>query len=105
MEADGIGGGRRGYTLNEPKRYDIVTVRSPERKKASGIGGDRQKEGRRTPNTPEGTISPRFGSLNGRKRPEAAVIDPKRHTKAHLEQKTIAPRIGGLHVVGRRDRW
>ena len=44
MEADGIGGGRRGYTLNEPKRYDIATVRSPERKKASGIGGDRQKE-------------------------------------------------------------
>ena len=33
-------GGRRnqrwqkgGYTLNEPKRYDITTVRSPERKK------------------------------------------------------------------------
>ena len=43
MEADGIGGGRRGYTLNEPKRYDIATVRSPERKKASGIGGDREK--------------------------------------------------------------
>ena len=33
-----------GYTLNEPKRYDIATVRSPERKKASGIGGDREKE-------------------------------------------------------------
>ena len=32
------------YTLNEPKRYDIATVRSPERKKARGIGGDRQKE-------------------------------------------------------------
>ena len=47
MEADGIGGGRKGYTLNEPKD----------------------------------TISPRFGSLNGRKRPEAAVIDTKRHTK------------------------
>ena len=82
-----MNGGRRnqrwqkgGYTLNEPKRYDIATVRSPElKKKASGIGGD--TEGRHTPNTPEGTISPRFGSLNGRKRPEAAVIDPKRHTK------------------------
>ena len=45
MEADGIGGGKRGYTLNEPKRYDIATVRSPERKKARGIGGDRQKKG------------------------------------------------------------
>ena len=45
MEADGISGGKRGYTMNEPKRYDIATVRSPERKKASGIGGDRQKEG------------------------------------------------------------
>ena len=44
MEADGIGGGRRGYTPNELKIYDIATVRSPERKKASGIGGDRQKE-------------------------------------------------------------
>ena len=45
MEADGIGGGRRGgYTLNEPKRYDIATVRSPERKEASGIGDDREKE-------------------------------------------------------------
>ena len=33
-----------GYTLNEPKIYDIATVRSPEREKASGIGGDRQKE-------------------------------------------------------------
>ena len=47
-----MNGGRRnrrwqkgGYTLNEPKRHDIATVRSPERKKkASGIGGDRQKE-------------------------------------------------------------
>ena len=46
MEADGIGGGRRGgYTLNEPERYDIATVRSPDRKKASEIGGDRQTEG------------------------------------------------------------
>ena len=44
MEADGIGGGRRRVTLNEPKIYDIATVRSPERKKASEIGGDRQKE-------------------------------------------------------------
>ena len=44
MEADGIGGGRRGYTLNKPKRYDIVTVRSLKRKKASGIGGGREKE-------------------------------------------------------------
>ena len=43
MESDGIGGGK-GYTLNEPKRYDIATVRSPERKKASGTGGDRPKE-------------------------------------------------------------
>ena len=51
--------------MNEPKRYNIATVRSPERKKASGIGGDRQKEGRHAPNTPDGTISPRFGSLNG----------------------------------------
>ena len=59
---------------------------------------DRKKED--TPNTPEGTISPRFGSLNGRKRPETAVIDPKRHTKVHLEQKTTSPRFGGLHVVG-----
>ena len=33
-----------GYTLNEPIIYDIATVRSPEREKASGIGGDRQKE-------------------------------------------------------------
>ena len=81
-----MNGGRRnwrrqkgGYTLNGPKRHEITTVRSPERKKASGIGGDRQ--GRNTPNTPEGTISPRFGSLNGRKRPEAAVIDTKWHTK------------------------
>ena len=77
-----MNGGRRnrrwqkeGDTPNEPKRYDIVTVRSREPKKASGIGGDRQKERRHTPNTPEGTISPRFGRLNGRKRPEAAVID------------------------------
>ena len=83
-----MNGGRRnrrwykgGYTLKEPKKYDIATVRPPERKKASGIGGDRQKEGRHTPNTAEGTISQRFGSLNGRKRPEAAVIEPKRHTK------------------------
>ena len=44
MKADGIGGGRRGYTLNETKRYDIATVWSPERKEASGIGGDRQEE-------------------------------------------------------------
>ena len=43
MEADGIGGGRRGgYTLNGPKRHEITTVRSPERKKASGIGGGRR---------------------------------------------------------------
>ena len=69
------------YRLNEPKRCDIVTVRSPERKKASGIGGDRQKEGRHTPNTPKGTIPLRFGGLNGRKRPKAAVTDPKTHTK------------------------
>ena len=33
-----------GYTLNEPKRYDIATVRSPERKEASGIGDDREKK-------------------------------------------------------------
>ena len=45
MEADGIGGGRRGgYTLNEPKKYEISTVRSAERRKASGIGGGSQKE-------------------------------------------------------------
>ena len=81
-----MNGGRRnrrwqkgGYTLNEPKRYDIATVRSPERKKRRAESAVIQKED--TPNTPEGTISPRFGSLNGRKRPEAAVIDPKRHTK------------------------
>ena len=67
-----------GYALNEPKRYDIATVRLPERKEASGISGDR--EGRRTPNTPEGTTSPRFGSLNERRRAEAAVIDSKWHT-------------------------
>ena len=30
-----------GHTLNEPKRYGVATVRSPERKEASGIGGDR----------------------------------------------------------------
>ena len=30
-----------GCTLNEPKWYNIATVRSPERKEASGIGGDR----------------------------------------------------------------
>ena len=102
-----MNGGRRnrrwqkgGYTLNEPKRYDIATVRSPERKKASGIGGDRQKEGRHTPNTPEGTVSPRFGSLKGGKRPEAAVIDPNRHTKHTSSKKTISPQFGGLHVVG-----
>ena len=64
-----------GYTLNEPQRYYIATVRSPERKKASEIGGD--TEGRHTPNTPEGTIPPRFGSLNERRRAGAAVIDPK----------------------------
>ena len=96
-----MNGGRRnrrwqkgGYTLNEPKRYNIVTVLTPERKKESGIGGDRQKEGRHTPNTPEGAISPRFGSLNERKRPEAAVIDPKKGYKAHLEQKTYFTTIG-----------
>ena len=44
MEADGIGGGRRGYTPNELKIYDIATIRSPERKKARVIGGDRQRE-------------------------------------------------------------
>ena len=45
IEVDGIGGGKRVYTLNEPERNDIATVRSPERRKASGIGGERQKEG------------------------------------------------------------
>ena len=30
-----------GYTLNEPNRYYIATVRSPERKEASGIGDDK----------------------------------------------------------------
>ena len=80
MEADGIGGGRRGgYTLNEPERYDIATVRSHERKKASGIGGDREKKDT-PPNTPARTISPRFGILNERRRPEAEMIDPKWHT-------------------------
>ena len=79
MEADGIGGGRKGgYTLNEPK-----DTRSPrfgrlnERRRAESA----LIEGRNTPNTPEGTISPRFGSLNGRKLPESGVIDPERHTK------------------------
>ena len=81
-----MNGGRRnrrwqkgGYTLNEPKRYDIATVRSPERKKRRAESAVIQKED--TPNTPEGTISPRFGSLNGRKQPESGVIDPERHTK------------------------
>ena len=44
MEADRIGDGRRRYTLNEPKRYLIATVRSPERTEASGIGDNRDKE-------------------------------------------------------------
>ena len=56
MEADGIG----GHTLNILKRYDISTVPSPERKKVSAVGGDK-REGRHIPNTPECTISPRFG--------------------------------------------
>ena len=33
-----------GYTLNEPKRYYIATVRSTERKEASGIGGDKRRK-------------------------------------------------------------
>ena len=37
------------------------------------------EKGGHTPNTPEGTISPQFGSLNERRRAEAAVIDPKWH--------------------------
>ena len=65
-----------GYTLNEPKRYYIATVRSPERKEASGIADDKT-EGRHTRNTLEGTISPRFGSLNEKRQAEAAVVDPK----------------------------
>ena len=33
-----------GCTLNEPKTYDIAMFGSPERKKASGIDGGREKE-------------------------------------------------------------
>ena len=34
----------KGYTPNKPKMYDIAMVQSPERKEASGINGDREKE-------------------------------------------------------------
>ena len=33
-----------GCTLNESKIYEIATVRSPERKEASRIDDDREKE-------------------------------------------------------------
>ena len=98
MEADGIGGGRRGgYTLNEPERYDIATVRSPERKKASGIGGDRRKT--HTKHTRRHNIT----TVRQPERKEAAGSGSDRYQKAykaHLEQKPITPRIGGHHVVG-----
>ena len=99
-----MNGGRRnrrwqkgGYTLNEPKRYDIAMVRSPERKKASGIGGDIQKK--HTKHTRRHYIT----TVRQPERNEAAGSGGDRSQKAykaHLEQKTIAPRIGGLHVVG-----
>ena len=87
-----MNGGRRnrrwqkgGYTLNEPKRYDIATVRSPERKKRRAESAVIQKED--TPNTPEGTISPRFRQPE---RNEAAGSGGDRSQmayKAHLKQK------------------
>ena len=42
-----------GYTLSELNGYDIATLRSPERKEASGIGGDRPEEGTHQPHPQE----------------------------------------------------
>ena len=101
-----MNGGRRnrrwqkgGYTLNEPKRYDIATVRSPERKKrrAESAVIDRRKT--HTKHTRRHNIT----TVRQPERNEAAGSGGDRSQKAykaHLEQKAIAPQIGGVHVVG-----
>ena len=107
-----MNGGRRnrrwqkgGYTLNGPKRHEITTVRSPERKKASGIGGDIGKK--HTKHTQRHYIT----TVRQPERKEAAGIGGDRSRKAykaHLEQKTYCttnrwpPRAGqaGPMVVG-----
>ena len=102
MEADGIGGGRRGeYTLNEPKIYDIATARSPERKKAGSVVIDRRKaqtkQTRRHNTTTVRQPDQNEAAGNRGDRCQEAY-------KAHLEQNIISPRFGGLHVVGQAGR-
>ena len=99
MEADGIGGGRKGgYTLNEPK-----DTRSPrfgrlnERRRAESAMIDRGKK------HPKHTRRHYITTVRQPERKEAAGSGGDRYQKAykaHLEQKPIEPRIGGLHVVG-----
>ena len=88
-------GGRRnrrwqkgGYTLNEPKRYDIATVRSPERKKrrAESAVVDRRKT--HTKHTRRHYIT----TVRQPEWEEAAGIGGDRSRKAHkahLEQKLL----------------
>ena len=99
MEADGIGGGRKGGTrYTNPK--DTISSRFGrlnERRRAESVVIER-----RTTHTKHIRIH-NITTVRQPERKEATGSGSDRSQKAykeHLEQKPISPRFGGLHVEG-----